>query len=241
MALADEGKVLVPLRNPHSLMVFYTLAANLGTPCADRWSARPDRRRRRHRVYDMIAGLFRRIDPECLAMDPIAVEERMSEAGLGDRLRAVHLRLCQLCARGLPSAPPGLRRHPRRGRRRPARLGDRRHRHRRVGPFPPARRGDRLRLLDRRRRGRSAAPMRRRAASPATPRRGRTTRSTPRPAISIVIPARRSRPVGFARATMATWSSRMRASARLNRALEQGEDGARVVADLNDAYRGSFR
>jgi hypothetical protein len=31
------------------------------------------------------------------------------------------------------------------------------------------------------------------------------------------------------------------ASLRLNRALEQGEDGARVVADLNEAYRGSFR
>ena len=34
MALAGEGKVQLPLRNPHSLMVFYTLAANLGTPCA---------------------------------------------------------------------------------------------------------------------------------------------------------------------------------------------------------------
>ncbi|MBN9021342.1 MAG: carbohydrate ABC transporter substrate-binding protein, partial [Rhizobiales bacterium] len=31
------------------------------------------------------------------------------------------------------------------------------------------------------------------------------------------------------------------ASRRLNRAQEQGEDGARVVADLNDLYRGSFR
>jgi multiple sugar transport system substrate-binding protein len=31
------------------------------------------------------------------------------------------------------------------------------------------------------------------------------------------------------------------ASKRLNQALEQGEDGGRVVADLNEAYRGSFR
>ena len=34
MALAGDGKVLLPLRNPHALMVFFTLAANLGTPCA---------------------------------------------------------------------------------------------------------------------------------------------------------------------------------------------------------------
>ena len=31
------------------------------------------------------------------------------------------------------------------------------------------------------------------------------------------------------------------ASARLSRALEKGEDGGRVVADLNTAYRESFR
>ena len=34
MALARVGKVLIPLRAPHALMTFDTLAANLGSPCA---------------------------------------------------------------------------------------------------------------------------------------------------------------------------------------------------------------
>ena len=33
LELAREGLVLLPMRSPHSLMSFYTLAANLGTPC----------------------------------------------------------------------------------------------------------------------------------------------------------------------------------------------------------------
>src|SRR5690606_37647983 len=32
-ALARQGKVILPMRAPHSLMSFFTLAANLGTPC----------------------------------------------------------------------------------------------------------------------------------------------------------------------------------------------------------------
>src|SRR5690606_32533783 len=34
LALARQGRVLIPLRPPHSLMAFYTLAANRGRPCA---------------------------------------------------------------------------------------------------------------------------------------------------------------------------------------------------------------
>ena len=34
MALAREGRVLVPLRPPHTLMSFFTLAANVDAPCA---------------------------------------------------------------------------------------------------------------------------------------------------------------------------------------------------------------
>ena len=32
ITLAEQGKVIFPLRAPHSLMSFFTLAANLGTP-----------------------------------------------------------------------------------------------------------------------------------------------------------------------------------------------------------------
>ena len=34
VALATAGRLVLPMLPPHSLMVFYTLAANLGTPCA---------------------------------------------------------------------------------------------------------------------------------------------------------------------------------------------------------------
>ena len=81
MALAADGKVQVPLRNPHSLMVFYTLAANLGTPCATGGPGDLIGAAEGRRVFDMMAALFARIDPAALAMDPIAVEEAMSEAG----------------------------------------------------------------------------------------------------------------------------------------------------------------
>ncbi len=38
IALARDGRVLLPLRPPHTLMTFYTLTANRGRPCSD---ARP--------------------------------------------------------------------------------------------------------------------------------------------------------------------------------------------------------
>ena len=80
MALAGEGRVLCPLRPPHSLMTFFTLAANLGTPSAvtgpgDLIDAGAGRR-----VLGLIRGLVARVDPACLAMDPIAVLERMADA-----------------------------------------------------------------------------------------------------------------------------------------------------------------
>ena len=79
--LAHRGKVLQPLRPPHSLMMFYTLAANLGRPCAvsgpgDLIDAEPG-----VRVFEMIRELASLIEPACPDMDPIAVSERMAEPG----------------------------------------------------------------------------------------------------------------------------------------------------------------
>jgi multiple sugar transport system substrate-binding protein len=81
MQLTRTGRVLCPMRPPHSLMVLYTLAANLGRPCAapgSRTLIEPDMGAA---VYDRIAALMSELDPECYGMDPIATYERMALAG----------------------------------------------------------------------------------------------------------------------------------------------------------------
>ena len=80
MALAADGRVLCPLRPPHSLMVFFTLAANLGTPCAVTGPGALIDVAAGRRVLGLMRALFAAIDPACLAMDPIDVSERMADA-----------------------------------------------------------------------------------------------------------------------------------------------------------------
>ncbi len=67
LSLAGEGRVLLPLRTPHSLMVFYTLAANLGMPCA---TGEPgeliDAANRACACFEMMRELFALVDPACL-------------------------------------------------------------------------------------------------------------------------------------------------------------------------------
>lgn len=77
--LARQGGVLLPLRPPHSLMAFFTLAANLGTPCAvEGGLIAPSAGAR---VFEMIREVAALVDPACFRMDPIAVLERMAEQG----------------------------------------------------------------------------------------------------------------------------------------------------------------
>jgi multiple sugar transport system substrate-binding protein len=78
--LARDGKVLVPLRPPHSLMTFYTLAGNLGRPCAVEGEALVDAEIGAE-AWELMRELAAIVDPACLDMDPIAVSERMAEAG----------------------------------------------------------------------------------------------------------------------------------------------------------------
>ena len=80
LELAVTGGVLIPMRPPHSLMTFFTLAANLGTPCSTDGPGNLIAAEAGVRVYETIAGLMRHVPDECYAMDPIAVSERMSEA-----------------------------------------------------------------------------------------------------------------------------------------------------------------
>lgn len=77
LALAIEGRVALPLRNPHALMVFYTLAANLGHPCAstDHFVDRDTG----ERVLAMMAELAALLDPADFARDPIDGLELLAE------------------------------------------------------------------------------------------------------------------------------------------------------------------
>ena len=80
LELAEQGGVLLPLRPPHSLMTFYTLSANLATPCATSGDVLVDLRKGA-KAFDMIAELAALVDPACFDMDPIAVFERMAADG----------------------------------------------------------------------------------------------------------------------------------------------------------------
>jgi len=77
LSLARAGLVDCPLRLPHSLMIAYTLAANLGAPCA---AEGPDLFDLKigARAVEMMHELVALIDVSCFAKDPIDVLEAMS-------------------------------------------------------------------------------------------------------------------------------------------------------------------
>ena len=80
IALADEGRVLMPLRPPHSLMAFFTFAAHLGTPCNVLGPELIDPEAG-IRAYRTLHGVSSRIATVAFDIDPIEVFERMAEAG----------------------------------------------------------------------------------------------------------------------------------------------------------------
>lgn len=77
LRLARAGKVLLPLRSPHSLMCFYTLVANAGTPCAVEGEliAVEDGAK----AFEQLREVASLVKPACFGMDPIAVFEEMAE------------------------------------------------------------------------------------------------------------------------------------------------------------------
>jgi multiple sugar transport system substrate-binding protein len=79
-ALAEEGRVALPLRPPHSLMCYFSLAAHLGMPCSTE-TAPLTSAKAADAVLPRLQALFDRIDPMCLEADPIAVYEEMAQAG----------------------------------------------------------------------------------------------------------------------------------------------------------------
>ncbi|MGH6805851.1 MAG: extracellular solute-binding protein, partial [Ensifer adhaerens] len=76
--LARKGKVLLPMRPPHSLMSFYTLCANLGHACAVDGRADLVDVDGGVAAFETLRELASLIDPACFEMDPIAVLEAMS-------------------------------------------------------------------------------------------------------------------------------------------------------------------
>ncbi len=101
--LAREGRVLLPLRPPHALMCFYTLAANLGTPCASEGPALIDPAAGA-RALARLREIAALVPEACFEHDPIAVYEAM--AGEGGRWA------CAPLAYGyVPYAVDGFRPH----------------------------------------------------------------------------------------------------------------------------------
>jgi multiple sugar transport system substrate-binding protein len=78
VALAGQGRVMLPLRAPHALMSFYYMTANAGHPCRnDGRGLLVDRAAGRAALANL-ADVAKGIDPACYGMDPIAVLEEMS-------------------------------------------------------------------------------------------------------------------------------------------------------------------
>ncbi|TPK73463.1 carbohydrate ABC transporter substrate-binding protein [Mesorhizobium sp. B2-4-15] len=79
--LARQGRVLLPLRPPHCLMTFYTLAGNLGHPCGTDPVRDLIDVETGSEVFERMREIAALLDPACFEMDPIAVFERVAEAG----------------------------------------------------------------------------------------------------------------------------------------------------------------
>lgn len=77
LALAKAGHVVLPMLAPHSMMSFFTLAANLGHPCATTEGDLIDTAAGAQ-VIDMLTEITALIDPSNFAMDPIAASEAMA-------------------------------------------------------------------------------------------------------------------------------------------------------------------
>ena len=78
IALVAKGKAILPMRPPHSLMTFFTLAAHLGTPCSvegPEFIAKADG----EVVLEWMARIGDAMDARFYEMDPIAVLDLMGE------------------------------------------------------------------------------------------------------------------------------------------------------------------
>ncbi|KAA0972675.1 extracellular solute-binding protein [Aureimonas fodinaquatilis] len=103
--LARQGKVTLPMRAPHALMTFYTLAANLGTPCSSEQGPELIGREAGINVLSLMIELLGLMQPDCWDMDPIAALELIAA---GERSEV----LLPLTYGYLSYATEGFRAHP---------------------------------------------------------------------------------------------------------------------------------
>lgn len=84
LGLAREGKLLLPLKTPHAIMTFFTLAANMGTPCGvggELIDAEAGAR-----VYAAMKAITDGIAPANFDLDPIDGLERLAAADSAEAL-----------------------------------------------------------------------------------------------------------------------------------------------------------
>jgi multiple sugar transport system substrate-binding protein len=79
MLAARNNTVLLPLRPPHVLMCFFTLAANLGEPCAVTKGPLIERKTGLI-ALGALEALAALVDPVCQKMDPIAALDTLAES-----------------------------------------------------------------------------------------------------------------------------------------------------------------
>jgi len=79
LIMARQGKVALPMRPPHSLMSFYTIAAHLGHACRSDGIGKLINVDAGIDAFECLRELTDLIDPACFSMDPIAVLEAMSD------------------------------------------------------------------------------------------------------------------------------------------------------------------
>lgn len=82
LELAAAGQVLCPLRPPHDLMALFTLTGMTAQACGSARAGGPENLLDSGDAaiaYELLRELAALIEPACLAMDPIAVLERMSQ------------------------------------------------------------------------------------------------------------------------------------------------------------------
>ena len=81
LALALQQRVVVPMRPPHSLMLVFSLAANLGQPCGTLAGTPFLEARTGRNVIAMLSDLTPLLDPKDFTRDPIAASELLASGG----------------------------------------------------------------------------------------------------------------------------------------------------------------
>jgi multiple sugar transport system substrate-binding protein len=240
MALADSGRVLVPLRPPHSLMLFFTLAANLGHPCAVTGPGDLIAPAEGRRVLGLIRKLTAAIAPDALDLDPIAVSERMAERGSTIACIPYTYGYVSYALAGFREARLAFADIPAAGG---------------LGPAGSALGGTGIAVSARTAHPEEAIAFVYWLASGEV-QKGPYAAAGGQPghAAAWEDEAVNAPTGGFYRNTRATLEGgyvrprhdgymafQAEASERINQALRSGEDDDRVLADLNSAFRGSFR